>query len=143
MTEIDGRRCVRCLNRSKYEVDSCAVNAALKTAGTKWVLPILLELSVNGAPMRFRELEKTLFPITPKILSSRLRLLEKKGLVSRRVDGGKRGAAVTYALTKKGNGFSRAVMPIIEYYRKFDKESVVCRLLERGAAGGMARVSSG
>lgn len=123
-------KCELCTGKSKYEVDSCLVNSALRLAGTKWVLPLLLELKLNNRPTRFGELEKALFPITPKILSARLRLLEEKGMISRNQLRSMPQPIVEYALTEKGRAFALAVNPVIDFYRKFEANAKVCRVLK-------------
>ncbi|MEG3123394.1 winged helix-turn-helix transcriptional regulator [Sphingomonas sp. GB1N7] len=51
----------------------------------KWAIPILYRLIVNGVPIRFTDLQRTVAPITQKELTKQLRLFERRGLVSRTV----------------------------------------------------------
>jgi len=51
----------------------------------KWAIPILYRLIVIGAPIRFSELQRAVAPITQKELTRQLRLLERRGLVQRRI----------------------------------------------------------
>jgi DNA-binding HxlR family transcriptional regulator len=60
-----------------------AVKDALYVLNGKWKLPIILALS--GGPMRFKELQRTVEKITPKILSKELKELELNDFVTRKV----------------------------------------------------------
>jgi DNA-binding HxlR family transcriptional regulator len=60
-----------------------AVKDALYVLSGKWKLPIIIALS-SGA-MRFKELQRTVEKITPKILSKELKELELNDFVTRKV----------------------------------------------------------
>lgn len=49
----------------------------------KWAIPILYRLIVLGVPVRFRELQRAVAPITQKELTRQLRLFAQRGLVRR------------------------------------------------------------
>ncbi len=60
-----------------------AVKDALYVLSGKWKLPLILTLS-NG-PLRFKEIERALGEITPKVLSKELKELEVNEFVERKV----------------------------------------------------------
>jgi DNA-binding HxlR family transcriptional regulator len=60
-----------------------AVKDALYVLSGKWKLPLILALT-NG-PLRFKEIERALGEITPKILSKELKELEQNEFVERKV----------------------------------------------------------
>ncbi len=60
-----------------------AVKDALYVLSGKWKLPLILTLS-NG-PLRFKEIQRALGEITPKILSKELKELELNEFVERKV----------------------------------------------------------
>ncbi|WP_236059705.1 winged helix-turn-helix transcriptional regulator [Actinacidiphila acididurans] len=60
----------------------CAVAPLLDVAFSRWTTPILWTLNQFGR-QRFVELQRLLGPITPKVLTQRLRQLERDGLVVR------------------------------------------------------------
>jgi len=60
-----------------------AVRDSLYVIGGKWKLPIIITL-MDG-PMRFRELQRSLEGITPKVLSKELKELELNAFVHRTV----------------------------------------------------------
>ena len=71
-----------------YAKESCmaaagAVRDTLYVLGGKWKLPILMTLA--SGPRRFRELQKALEEITPKVLSKELKELELNDFVTRTV----------------------------------------------------------
>jgi len=60
----------------------CAVTPLLDVAFSRWTTPVLWTLNEFGR-QRFVELERRLGTITPKVLTQRLRQLERDGLVIR------------------------------------------------------------
>ncbi len=83
--------------------DGCTVNLTVRYIARKWTLLILLELykGINHT-RRFSELKSCLPGITQKVLSARLKELEKEGLVENRVDGTSFPVKSEYTLTKSG-----------------------------------------
>lgn len=61
----------------------CPVRATADIIEHKWATLIVRDLL--GGKRRFSELERSLAPISPKVLSERLRELERHGLVRRQV----------------------------------------------------------
>lgn len=51
----------------------------------KWAIPILYRLIVTDTPVRFRDLQRAVAPITQKELTRQLRSFEQRGLVRRTV----------------------------------------------------------
>jgi DNA-binding HxlR family transcriptional regulator len=75
-------------NEEIHSTESCrqavtAVRDTLYVLGGKWKLPILIALA--DGPQRFRELQKSLEDITPKVLSKELKELELNDFVTRTV----------------------------------------------------------
>ncbi len=68
-------------NKSKI---ICPVAHSLEILSGKWKLPILHALH-KASPKRFKELERELVGITPTMLTTQLRDLEKNGLISREI----------------------------------------------------------
>ena len=66
-------------------VGRCPFATSQKLLGGKWSLLIMHELSEG--PVRFRELERRLYPITQATLTRALRQMEDDGLVHREVYG--------------------------------------------------------
>ncbi|GAA0558691.1 winged helix-turn-helix transcriptional regulator [Chitinophaga japonensis] len=73
-----------------------AVRDALYAVSGKWKLPIVVALSEG--PLRFKELQRALEDVTPRVLSKELKELELNGFIERR-EYDTSPATVTYALT--------------------------------------------
>ena len=67
----------------------CPIAKATEILGEKWTLLIVRELLMGAS--RFSELERGLGHISPTILTRRLEMLDKYGLVYRRRIEGQRG----------------------------------------------------
>jgi DNA-binding HxlR family transcriptional regulator len=89
-----------------------AVSDTLYVLSGKWKLPIIIALS-NG-PSRFKDLQRSLDNITPKILSKELKELELNEFVTRTVYATS-PVTVEYALTK----YSQSLNKIIEEMREW------------------------
>lgn len=95
----------------EYCIDPAGgVAAAL---GKKWTLPLLGILG-NQRTIRFSEIVGSLDGLGAKALSSRLRELQRLGLVARSVS---RAAPVRveYRLTERGEGLRRALVPLLQW----------------------------
>jgi DNA-binding HxlR family transcriptional regulator len=86
-----------------------AVNDTLNVINGKWKLPIIGSLLFGKK--RFREMEREIPKITPRMLSKELKDLEANGIVKRTVHG-TIPVTVEYELTKSGDSF-KEVMDIM------------------------------
>lgn len=89
-----------------------AVRDTLYVLSGKWKLPIIVALT--GEPRRFKDLQRSLQDITPKILSKELKELELNEFVTRTVYATS-PVTVEYALTK----YSQSLNKIIEEMREW------------------------
>ncbi len=62
--------------------DACPVGLAVDVLASRWTTPVLWTLHEFGR-QRFVELQRRIDPITPKVLTQRLRQLERDGLIRR------------------------------------------------------------
>lgn len=62
----------------------CPVEYSVALLGGKWKLPIIHALT-KRSPIRFKELERELAGITPKMLATQLKKLEQDGIVAREI----------------------------------------------------------
>lgn len=97
---------------------SCAVDYAFRRIGGKYKGRILWYLYLNTI-MRYGELRKTLYDITPKMLTQTLRELEDDGLVNRKVYQ-EVPPKVEYALTETG----KELIPFIDYLRQWGEKQI-------------------
>ncbi|NUL06063.1 helix-turn-helix transcriptional regulator [Streptomyces lunaelactis] len=61
---------------------ACPINPVIDLVFSRWTTPILWVLEHHGR-LRFNELQRLVPTITPKVLTQRLRRLERDGLVIR------------------------------------------------------------
>lgn len=62
--------------------DGCPIDPVLDIVFSRWTAPILWTIHTYGR-QRFVELERRITTITPKVLTQRLRQLERDGLITR------------------------------------------------------------
>lgn len=67
---------------SNAAADACPISPVVDLVFSRWTTPILWTLNESGT-LRFVELERRLGAITSKVLTQRLRQLERDGLVHR------------------------------------------------------------
>jgi DNA-binding HxlR family transcriptional regulator len=68
--------------KSSAPADACPISPVVDLVFSRWTTPILWALNESGV-LRFVELERRLGAITSKVLTQRLRQLERDGLVQR------------------------------------------------------------
>lgn len=107
--------------------EGCTVNLTVKYIARKWTLLILLELyKGEGHTRRFTELKNCLFGITQKVLSARLRELEKEGLVVNRVDSTLFPVKSEYILTESGLEIIDIVKDMKQWALKWKITNIKC-----------------
>jgi len=99
-------------SREACKVSVLAVKDALYVLSGKWKLPLILTLSTG--PQRFKEIQRTLGEITPKILSKELKDLEANEFVKRKVFA-TTPVTVLYELTP----YSRSLDKVLEELRNW------------------------
>jgi len=88
---------------------------AIEILGSRWNALILNVL--QGGPLRFSELAERAEGPGDKVLSARLKELEARGLLSRRVDPGP-PVRVSYELTRAGREFGNLAQAIERWGRE-------------------------
>lgn len=99
------------MGKSRYQ-QYCALARALDVAGDRWTLLIVRELLPG--PRRFTDLIEGLPGISRKLLTERLRDLERDGIIARQ-DLPPPAARQVYALTDEGLDLARAMAPLIRW----------------------------
>jgi DNA-binding HxlR family transcriptional regulator len=98
------------INPSKnIEMKCCPINYTFKFIGKKFTVLILRNM-INGKQSRFNQLLSSIEKSNPKTLSTRLREMERLGLIKRKVYSNERPIRVEYSLTQKG----LALQPILD-----------------------------
>lgn len=94
-------------------------HAAVELIGRRWAGAILYALT--GGPMRFAELAAAVPEMSDRLLSQRLKDLQREGLIERKVRPGS-PVAVTYALTEKGAGLEPAIGELRDWARRWKRK---------------------
>jgi DNA-binding HxlR family transcriptional regulator len=89
---------------------------AVELIGRRWAGAILYALA--DGPLHFSELKNAVPGMSDRLLSCRLKELEKAGLVSREVKEGTR-VRVSYELTKKGHSLEPVMADLRAWAREW------------------------
>jgi len=104
-------------NQMEHNSEACkssivAVRDTLYVLSGKWKLPIIIALS--SGTMRFKDLQRSLEDISPKILSKELKELELNEFVTRTVYATS-PVTVNYALTKYSQSLNNIISEMREW----------------------------
>jgi DNA-binding HxlR family transcriptional regulator len=91
----------------------CPIRASLGVLGKKWTLLVLRDIGILGID-RFNRILDSLPGLTPRVLSMRLRELEKEGFIEC-IEKEKSPMVVRWTLTEKG----KDILPILLQYTAF------------------------
>jgi DNA-binding HxlR family transcriptional regulator len=103
------------------ELKSCPIEATFKIIGKKWAVLIIREM-FRGTTQFNRFLEN-IDGITPKVLTERLRELEKLGIVKRRIVS-EYPIKVEYGLTDLGKAFEPVLLAAGSFSMRYMPEVV-------------------
>ena len=106
---------------------NCTVLKTANFIGKRWTMLILLELYKGQDQWkRYTHLKGKLPDITPKMLSARLKELEREGMISRRIDARMFPIKAEYSLTDGGKDFVRILRDIKKWSLKWKYRSRHC-----------------
>jgi DNA-binding HxlR family transcriptional regulator len=106
--------------RSDRAPSLCAISGLLKLLTHPWTLHILWSLSENG-PIRFGALRKSVNGISARVLTERLRTLEREGFVFRHYEPAI-PPAVTYRITDRMKDIEKVWVHLEGLSRKWRPE---------------------
>ena len=107
---------------------NCPVNKAVDIIGKRWTILIILELYKDKSKKkRYSELKKKIPNITAKILSLRLKELEKNKIISKTIDSKKFPIKSEYSLTKKGLEFVSVINTLKKWSLDYCSTNQNCR----------------
>lgn len=96
------RRKVAVATAERYERDGCPyVQEAVELVGKRWTGAIVFVLMAERRPLRFGQIGEAIPRLSDRLLSERMKELEARGIVERRVQPGS-PARVEYELTEMG-----------------------------------------
>jgi DNA-binding HxlR family transcriptional regulator len=93
-------------------------HAAVELIGKRWAGAIIWMLAER--PHFFAELSQAVPGLSDRLLSRRLRELEREGLVERSVHDGGAPTRVSYALTEKGQALKPAIRELRSWARHWN-----------------------
>ena len=107
--------------------EECSVRKAVNFLGKRWTLLILLELyKGNSEWKRFSQIKRNLDNITSKILSIRLKELERENLIEKKVNMAEFPIKSEYKLTEAGKDFIRIIKNIKKWSLIWKKKNKTC-----------------
>jgi DNA-binding HxlR family transcriptional regulator len=92
----------------------CPIKTTLGILGKKWTMLEMRDIGILGVD-RFNRLLDSIPGLTPRVLSMRLKELEKEGFIQRIKEGKKSSMVVRWILTEKG----RDALPILLQFTAF------------------------
>lgn len=97
-------------------IEICPVRNVVARFGNKWGLLVILVLSENGT-VRFSELRRLIPDISPRVLTTTLRVLEADALVERKYYQ-EVPPKVEYSLTETGSTLVPIIQQLTEWAQK-------------------------
>ncbi|HLC99219.1 MAG TPA: helix-turn-helix domain-containing protein [Candidatus Nanoarchaeia archaeon] len=105
----------------------CTIYRTADFIGKRWTLLILLELyKGRSGSRRYSELKNSLPGITPKILSARLKELEKEKLIRKDIDTASFPVRCDYSLTQSGEDFIKIIKDMKKWAIRWKYPSKAC-----------------
>jgi len=107
--------------------DDCTIYKTADFIGKRWTLLILLELyKGDSKTKRYSEIKKGLDGITPKILSARLKELEKEKMIIKKIDTSSFPIRCDYFLTESGKDFIKIIKDMKKWALKWKIKNKEC-----------------
>jgi DNA-binding HxlR family transcriptional regulator len=106
-------------NTTRAPENACPVSPVIDIVFSRWTTPILWTLHQQGR-MRFVELERRITTITPKVLTQRLRQLERDGLITRAYHA-EVPPRVEYEISELGRSLAPVFATLAEWTTNLDK----------------------
>ena len=107
--------------------EECTIYKTADFIGKRWTIVILLELyRGKSKTKRYSQLKENIPDITPKILSARLKELEKECLITKKIDVKSIPIKCEYKLTKSGEEFIKIIKHLKTWSLKWKVNNKVC-----------------
>ncbi|MFH1100554.1 MAG: helix-turn-helix domain-containing protein [Methanobacteriota archaeon] len=107
--------------------EHCTIYQTVDFISKKWTLLIILELyKSQTGKQRYSYLKNHLPGITPKILSTRLKELEKQKIITKKVDTKKFPIKCEYALTESGKDIIRIIKDLKQWALRWKIQNEEC-----------------
>ncbi len=102
---------------TNVEAELCPIRDIMAMSSDKWSILIFLYLGFFPV-LRFNELKKKVFGISNKVLSERLKTLERDGYISRKMYP-EVPIRVEYKLTDFGHSYVQKLLELTEWVNKY------------------------
>jgi DNA-binding HxlR family transcriptional regulator len=107
--------------------ERCTVYRTADFIGKRWTIPILLEIyKGEDEAKRYSRIKSSIPGITPKILSERLKELEKEGLIDKHTDASAVPIKCEYRLTDSGREFIKIIRDLKAWALKWKIKNRLC-----------------
>lgn len=106
----------------------CPIYRVASLIGRKWSLLILMELYKGEKWKRYSHIKQKIPGITAKMLSTRLKELKSEGMLKKRIDTSTFPIKSEYALTEKGEDFTKAIKCMRDWGIKWNVKNSVCSM---------------
>jgi DNA-binding HxlR family transcriptional regulator len=103
------------------ELKSCPIETTFRIIGKRWTVLIIREM-LRGHT-QFNRFMENVEGISPKVLTERLRELERLGIVRRRIVS-EYPVKLEYSLTDKGKGFEPVLLSAASFSMKYMSKTV-------------------
>jgi DNA-binding HxlR family transcriptional regulator len=103
------------------ELKSCPIETTFRIVGKRWTILIIREIFRGNT--QFNRFMENIEGITPKVLTERLRELERLGIVRRRIVS-EYPVRVEYSLTDMGKGFEPILVSAASFSMKYMPKTV-------------------
>jgi len=103
----------------------CPIFNIADIVGKKWTIVILQEISFNGEK-GFNHIFQRIGKISPKVLSLRLKDLEKQELIKKELITQEMPVRTKYNLTKKGKELNDIINTMKRWHAKYDTKFCEC-----------------
>jgi DNA-binding HxlR family transcriptional regulator len=100
-----------------YNLRDCPVARTLDLIGERWTILILRDLFLQG-PRRFQDFQESLRGVAPNTLSARLKSLERRGIISRKLYS-QHPPRLEYRLTERGKTLGPVVKALRDWGRRY------------------------
>jgi DNA-binding HxlR family transcriptional regulator len=103
------------------ELKSCPIETTFRIVGKRWTILIIREIFRGNT--QFNRFMENIVGITPKVLTERLRELERLGIVRRRIVS-EYPVRVEYSLTDMGKGFEPILLSAASFSMNYMPKTV-------------------
>jgi DNA-binding HxlR family transcriptional regulator len=108
---------------------TCPVFGVADIIGKKWAIVVVQEVKLNGEK-GFNAIHQRMAKLSPKILSTRLKDLEKEGIINRTVKTDKMPLRTSYSLTTKGQELNMIITELRRWQVKYNPKIMGCERRE-------------